>query len=125
MQLHVASCRLLNLGTTFLPLTVTICSCPAFCLIGDGGNSTSHGVCRHIDDRGIDGDSISRGVGGLVDNRVYGDSVIATGNFQSHDIKRRKTLRTNTALGLSNLERQGPRTHFITEQSSLHHVVVD
>jgi hypothetical protein len=32
-------------------------------------------VCRHIDDRGIDGDSISRGVGGLVDNRVYGDSV--------------------------------------------------
>ncbi len=36
---------------------------------------TSHGVCRHIDDRGIDGDSISRGVGGLVDNRVDGDSV--------------------------------------------------
>ncbi len=50
-------------------------SCPALCLIGDGGNSTSHGVSRHIDDRGIDGDSISRGVGGLVDNRVYGDSV--------------------------------------------------
>jgi hypothetical protein len=54
---------------------VTICSCSALCLIGDGGNSTSHGVCRHIDDRGIDGDSISRGVGGLVDNRVYGDLV--------------------------------------------------
>jgi len=36
-----------------------ICSCPVSCLIGDGGNSTSHGVCRHIDDRGIDGDSIS------------------------------------------------------------------
>jgi hypothetical protein len=33
---------------------------------------TSHGVCRLIDDRGIDGDSISRGVGGLVDNRVDG-----------------------------------------------------
>ncbi len=49
-------------------MTVTICSCPALCLIGDGGNLTSHGVCRHIDDRGIDGDSISRGVGGLDDN---------------------------------------------------------
>ena len=45
------------------------------CLIGDGGNPTSHGVCRHIDDRGIDGDSISRGVGGLDDNSVDGDSV--------------------------------------------------
>jgi len=56
-------------------MTVTICSCPALCLIGDGSNSTSHGVGRHIDDRGIDGDSISRGVGSLVDNRVYGDSV--------------------------------------------------
>ncbi len=54
---------------------MTICSCSALCLIGDGGNSTSHGVCRHIDDRGIDGDSISRGVSGLVDNRVYGDLV--------------------------------------------------
>jgi hypothetical protein len=52
-----------------------ICSCPVSCLIGDGCNSASHGVCRHIDDRGIDGDSISRGVGGLVDNPVYGDSV--------------------------------------------------
>ena len=52
-----------------------ICSCPALCLIGDGGNPTSHGVCRHIDDRGIDGDSISRGVGGLDDNSVDGDSV--------------------------------------------------
>jgi hypothetical protein len=40
--------------------------------IGDAGGSTSHGVCRLIDDRGIDGDSISRGVGGLVDNRVDG-----------------------------------------------------
>ena len=56
-------------------MTVTICSCPALCLIGDGGNPTSHGVCRNIDDRGIDGDLISRGVGGLVDNSVYGDSV--------------------------------------------------
>ena len=56
-------------------MTVTICSCPALCLIGDGGNLTSHGVCRHIDDRGIEGDSISSGVGGLVDNCVYGDSV--------------------------------------------------
>jgi len=37
--------------------------------IGDGGDSTSHGVCRLIDDRGIDGDLISHGVGGLVDNR--------------------------------------------------------
>jgi hypothetical protein len=45
---------------------VTICSCPALCLIGDGGNSTSHCVCRHTDDHGIDGDSISRGVGVLV-----------------------------------------------------------
>jgi hypothetical protein len=56
-------------------MTVTICSCPALCLIGDGGNLTSHGVSRHIDNRGIDRDSISRGVGGLVDYRVYGDSV--------------------------------------------------
>ncbi len=40
-------------------MTVTICSCPALCLIGDGGNPTSHGVCRHIDDRGIDGDLIN------------------------------------------------------------------
>ena len=55
---------------------MTICSCPALCLIGDGGNLTSHGVLsRHIDNRGIDGDSISRGVGGLVDYRVYGDLV--------------------------------------------------
>ncbi len=45
-----------------------ICSCPVLCLVGDGGNPTSHGVCRHIDERGIDGDSISRGVGGLDDN---------------------------------------------------------
>jgi hypothetical protein len=37
--------------------------------IGDGGDLTSHDVCRLIEDRGIDGDSISRGVGGLVDNR--------------------------------------------------------
>ncbi len=51
------------------------CSEETLCLIGDGGDSTSHGVCRLIDDRGIDGDSISRGVGGLVDNSVYGDSV--------------------------------------------------
>ena len=36
--------------------------------IGDGGDSTSHGVGRLIDDRGIDGDSISRGVVGLIDN---------------------------------------------------------
>ena len=42
------------------------------CHIGDVGDSTSHGVCRLIDDCGIDGDSISRGVGGLVDNRVDG-----------------------------------------------------
>ena len=54
-----------------------ICSCSdeTPCHIGDGGDSTSHGVCRQIDDCGIDGDSISRGVGGLDDNRVYGDSV--------------------------------------------------
>jgi hypothetical protein len=32
-------------------------------------------MSRHIDNRGIDGDLISRGVGGLVDYRVYGDSV--------------------------------------------------
>jgi hypothetical protein len=56
-------------------MTVTICSCPPLCLIGDGGNSTSQGVCRHIDDCGIDGDSISPGFGGLANNRVYGDSV--------------------------------------------------
>ena len=43
------------------------------CLIGNGRDSTSHGVYRLIDDRGgIDGDSISGGVGGLVDNRVDG-----------------------------------------------------
>ena len=56
---------------------MTICSCSdeTLCLIGDGGDSTSHGVSRLIDDRGIDGDSISCGVGGLVDNRVDGDSV--------------------------------------------------
>jgi len=41
----------------------------------DGGDSTSHGVCPLIDDCGIDGDSISRGVGGLDDNHVDGDSV--------------------------------------------------
>ncbi len=54
-----------------------ICSCSdeTLCLIGDGGDSTSHGVCRLIDDRDIDGDSISCGVGGLVNNRVDGDSV--------------------------------------------------
>ena len=59
----------------FLFCVVMICSCSdeTLCLIGDGGDSTSQGVCRLIDDRGgIDGDSISRGVGGLVDNRVDG-----------------------------------------------------
>ena len=58
----------------FLFCVVTICSCSdeTPCHIGDVGDSTSHGVCRLIDDRGIDGDSISRGVGGLVDNRVDG-----------------------------------------------------
>ena len=47
-----------------------ICSCSdeTPCHIGDGGESTSLGVCRLIEDYGIDGDSISRGVGGLVDN---------------------------------------------------------
>jgi hypothetical protein len=64
-------------------MAVTICSCSdeTLCLIGDGGDSTSHGVCRHIDDRGINGASISRGVGGLVDNRVYGDSVSGSGSL--------------------------------------------
>jgi hypothetical protein len=52
-----------------------ICSCPALCLIGDGGNLTSHSVCRHIDDRGIDFDSINCGVDGLNNNSVDGDSV--------------------------------------------------
>jgi hypothetical protein len=35
---------------------VMICSCSdeTLCHIGDGGNSTSHGVCRLIDNRGID-----------------------------------------------------------------------
>jgi hypothetical protein len=32
-------------------------------------------MCPLIDDCGIDGDSISRGVGGLDNNRVDGDSV--------------------------------------------------
>ena len=52
-----------------------ICSCSneTLCLIGDGRDSTSHGVCRLIDNRGgIDADSISRGVGGLVNNCVDG-----------------------------------------------------
>jgi hypothetical protein len=52
-----------------------ICSCSdeTLCLIGNDRDSTSHGVCCLIDDRGgIDGDSISLGVGGLVDNRVNG-----------------------------------------------------
>ena len=52
-----------------------ICSCSneTLCLIGNGRESISHGVCRLIDDRGgIDGDSISRGVGSFVDNRVDG-----------------------------------------------------
>ena len=59
----------------FLFCVVMICSCSdkTLCLIGDGRDSTSHGVCRLIDDHGgIDGNSISRGVGGLVNNRVDG-----------------------------------------------------
>ena len=47
------------------------------CQIGDGGDSTSHGVCRLIDDRGIGCDSISLVGGGLVDNRgVSVDSIV-------------------------------------------------
>jgi len=64
------------------------CSDETLCLIGDGGDSTSHGVCRHIDDRGIDGDSISRGVGGLVDNRVYGNSVSGIGSLVDYRVVR-------------------------------------
>jgi hypothetical protein len=58
------------------PTMAVLCSCSdeTLCLIGDCGDSTSHSVCRHIDDRGIDGDLISRGVGGLVDNRVDGEA---------------------------------------------------
>ena len=46
-----------------------ICSCfnETPCRIRNGGDSTNHGVL--IDDCGVGGDSISGGVGGLVDDR--------------------------------------------------------
>ncbi len=67
---------------------MTICSCSTLCLIGDGGDSTIHGVCRHIDDRGIDSDSICRGVSGLVENRVDGDSVSSSGSLVDNRVVR-------------------------------------
>ena len=68
---------------------MTICSCFALCLIGVGGDSTSHGVCRHIDDRGIDGDSICRGVSGHVENRVDdSDSVSSSGSLVDNRVVR-------------------------------------
>ncbi len=67
---------------------MTICSCFALCLIGVGGDSTSHGVCRHIDDRGIDGDSICRGVSGLVENRVDDSDSVSSGSLVDNRVVR-------------------------------------
>ena len=78
-----------------------ICSCSdeTPCHIGDGGDSTSHGMCCLIDDRGIDGDSISRGVGGLVDNPVDGDSFSALN--QPKELMKRCIHVINTSLSTS------------------------
>jgi hypothetical protein len=69
-----------------------ICSCSdeTPCHIGHGGDSTSHGVCRLIDNCGIDGDSISRGVGGLVDNATTKASDAEKKERKKEEARRKK-----------------------------------